>query len=103
MHRDRGVDIFRFDNFDHRGQIAIRIGAGGGSTMDPADEPREAPEAHGRAGNQFDPVAGEPQRRDGLARRQAGALPPKKFWLLGWHWEVAPARRLGWAERENKA
>jgi len=47
--------------------------------MDPADEPRESAKAHWIAGDQFDPVAGKPQRRDGLARRQAGAFAAAEF------------------------
>src|SRR5450631_3033146 len=71
--------------------------------MDLAHESREAPERHRIAGDQFDPVAGEPQRRDSLARRQAGAFAEKNFRVVGFHSGVASACSLGGLEREDKA
>jgi len=47
--------------------------------MQAPDEAREAPEAERIAGHQFDPVAGEPQNRDGFARGQAGAFARQDF------------------------
>jgi hypothetical protein len=73
MLRKQCIDVARFDDFDYRSQVAIRIGARRGRAMDATDKTREAPKAHRFAGDQFDPVAAEPQCRDGLARRQAGA------------------------------
>ena len=68
MHRKQRVDIFGFDGFDHRSQIAVGIGARRGRPMHAADKAREAPEAQGIAGDEIDPVAGQAERGDGLAR-----------------------------------
>jgi hypothetical protein len=53
--------------------------------MHTTDKTRETSKAHRIGGNQFDPMAGEPQCRDRLARRQAGALAEKDFGSLRSH------------------
>jgi hypothetical protein len=83
VHRKQRVDRARFDDIGHGGQIAVRIGAGCGRPMHVVDEAREASKAHWIARHQFDPVPGEPQRRDGLARGQAGAFAEQN--LGSWH------------------
>src|SRR6267154_1548196 len=103
MHRNQRIDMSGLCDFNHRRQITIRIGAGRGSPMHPSHEPREAPKAHRIARDQFDPVAAKPQCRDGLARRQAGALAEKNFRLLSCHSSAAPARTLSSLGREHKA
>ena len=71
--------------------------------MDAADKTREAPEAQRIAGEQFDPVAGEAERRDGLARRQAGAFAEKNFRVVALSSEPASPRELSWLRCEHKA
>jgi hypothetical protein len=60
MHRHQHVDLAGFSGFDHPGQITIRIGAGRGRPMHATDKAREAAKAHRIAGDELDPVAGEP-------------------------------------------
>src|SRR5882757_1916106 len=64
---------------------------------------RETPKAHRIAGDEVDPVAGEPQGGDGLARRQAGAFAEKNFRSLRSHSDVTSAGNLSRPRHENKA
>src|SRR5258708_13581754 len=97
------VDLARFDDFDHLGQITIGIGTGCRSAMHATDKTRETPKATGIAGDQFDPMAGKPQCRDRLARRQAGAFAEKNVRLFRCHFRRYLGAYLSWLKHQDKA
>src|SRR5258708_10692018 len=97
------VDLARFDDFDHLGQITVGIGTGCRSAMHATDKTRETPKAKGIAGDQFDPMAGKPQCRDRLARRQAGAFAEKDVRLFRCHFRRYLGVYLSWLRHSDQA
>jgi hypothetical protein len=101
VHRKQRVDLAGPDGVNHGGEVSVRIGPRCRRPVHAGDKARETSKAQGIAGEQFNPVAGQPQCRDGFARRQAGAFAQKNLWSLRAH-SCPSARSLVRQRREDK-